>query len=233
MHNDFQTMSAMLLCVCRLGCQRNPRLKTASWFSVRHLPRRLPMGVVLGMSESRELTQQVDCWPKQPPQVAYVSAGRKRRGAGDIAWGHTAKDITLASIACRRRSQFNRREKAIVDQTRIGTVSRATLMKLLRDGMESKWSFQSVQMTSWIWLNWWDMCVCVPLSHAVQGITVTSQFLLIVWAKTGMALRPFTSLTANRKTHFPPHDSTRTRERNRIRRSQSNPTSHELYWTWL
>ena len=42
-----------------------------------------------------------------------------------------------------RRSSLKGRERAIVNQTNIGTVSRPTLGKLLRDGMERIWAFQS------------------------------------------------------------------------------------------
>ena len=40
------------------------------------------------------------------------------------------------------------RERAIVNQTNIGTVSRATLGKLLRDGVESRWAFPSAYIPS-------------------------------------------------------------------------------------
>ena len=42
-----------------------------------------------------------------------------------------------------RRSSLKGRERAIVYQTNIGTVSKATLGKLLRDGMERIWVFPS------------------------------------------------------------------------------------------
>ena len=40
-----------------------------------------------------------------------------------------------------RRSSLKGRERAIVSQTNSGTVSKATLEKLLRDGMERIWAF--------------------------------------------------------------------------------------------
>ena len=40
-----------------------------------------------------------------------------------------------------RRSSLKRRERGIVNQTNIGTVSEATLRKLLRDGVERIWAF--------------------------------------------------------------------------------------------
>ena len=42
-----------------------------------------------------------------------------------------------------RRSSVNRRERAIVSQTNIGTVSKATLEKRLRNGVEHIWAFPS------------------------------------------------------------------------------------------
>ena len=41
-------------------------------------------------------------------------------------------------------SSLKGRERAIVNQTNIGTVSKATLGKLLRDGLERIWVFPSV-----------------------------------------------------------------------------------------
>ena len=42
-----------------------------------------------------------------------------------------------------RRSSLIGRERAIVNQANIGTVSKVTLVKLLRDGMERIWVFPS------------------------------------------------------------------------------------------
>ena len=42
-----------------------------------------------------------------------------------------------------RRSSLEGRERAIVSQTNVGTVSKATLGKLLRDGVERIWAFPS------------------------------------------------------------------------------------------
>ena len=42
-----------------------------------------------------------------------------------------------------RRSSLKGRERAIVNKTNIGTVSKATLGKLLRDGVERVWAFPS------------------------------------------------------------------------------------------
>ena len=40
-----------------------------------------------------------------------------------------------------RRSSFKGLERAIVNQTNVGTVSKATLGKLLRDGVKRIWAF--------------------------------------------------------------------------------------------
>ena len=47
-----------------------------------------------------------------------------------------------------RRSSLNGRERAIVNQANNGTVSKATLGKLLRDGVERVWAFPSAQILS-------------------------------------------------------------------------------------
>ena len=52
-----------------------------------------------------------------------------------------------------RRFSLKGRERAIVNQTNTGTVSKATLGKLLRDGVERKWAFPSAYMPSWTELN--------------------------------------------------------------------------------
>ena len=67
--------------------------------------------------------------------------------------GHKAKDITrifsriLVEHGSRRkaarRSSLKGRERVIVSQTNIGTVSKATLGQLLRDGVERIWAFSS------------------------------------------------------------------------------------------
>ena len=45
-----------------------------------------------------------------------------------------------------RRSVLRGRHRAIVNQTNIGTVSKATLGKLLRDGVERVWAFPSAEI---------------------------------------------------------------------------------------
>ena len=52
-----------------------------------------------------------------------------------------------------RRSSLKGRERAIVSQTDTGTVSKATLRKLLRDGVDRIWAFPSAQMPSRSELN--------------------------------------------------------------------------------
>ena len=47
-----------------------------------------------------------------------------------------------------RRSSLKRRERAIANQTNIGTVSEVTLGTLLRDGVERMWAFPSAQIQS-------------------------------------------------------------------------------------
>ena len=47
-----------------------------------------------------------------------------------------------------RHSTLQGRERSVFNQTNIGTVSRATLGRLLRDGVERVWAFPSVTMPS-------------------------------------------------------------------------------------
>ena len=44
-----------------------------------------------------------------------------------------------------RRSSLKRQERAIISQMNIGTVSKATLRKPLRDGVECIWAFPSTE----------------------------------------------------------------------------------------
>ena len=55
-----------------------------------------------------------------------------------------------------RRPSFKGRERAIVNQMNIGTVSKATLGKLLIDGVERIWAFPSAEMPSWTELNMYN-----------------------------------------------------------------------------
>ena len=52
-----------------------------------------------------------------------------------------------------RWSSFKGRERAIISQKNIGTVSKETLGKLLRDGVECLWTSLSAQIPPWTELN--------------------------------------------------------------------------------
>ena len=76
-------------------------------------------------------TDRADWRAKQPSQVACVSEDLKCLGAGDTTCGHKAKDIDRleeggVGRGSARRSSLKGRERAIVSQTNIGTVSKAT-----------------------------------------------------------------------------------------------------------
>ena len=80
-----------------------------------------------------------------------------------------------------RHSTLRGRERSVFNQTNIGTVSRATLSRLLRDREKRVWAFPSTTMpfkaeteTGWMngwvdgWINCWvDIRVdgCQPKSH--------------------------------------------------------------------
>ena len=110
------------------------------------------------------MTEQIDWRAKQPSQVACFSEDLKRWGASDTTCGHKAKN-SIPSVAWRergvergsaRRSSFKGRERAIVSQTYIATVSKATLGTILR-----RWSAYGLFRAhtyylelKWIELNW-------------------------------------------------------------------------------
>jgi len=58
-----------------------------------------------------------------------------------------------------RRSSLKGRERAVFNQTNTGTVLKAILGKLLRDGMERIWAFSSAYIPSWTELNWTEMII--------------------------------------------------------------------------
>ena len=100
----------------------------------------------LNMPQWGEMIEQVDRWAKQPSQVACVLENLKwwEVWSRHYTCGHKAKDIT-PSIALRREAWEEEAlddspwERAIVSQMNIGTVSKASLGKLLRDGVELFW----------------------------------------------------------------------------------------------
>ena len=55
-----------------------------------------------------------------------------------------------------RHSTLQGRERSVFNQTNIGTVSRATLGRLLRDGAERVWAFPSATMPSWAETENWN-----------------------------------------------------------------------------
>ena len=105
----------------------------------------------LDMPEWREITEQTDWWAKQPSEFACFSEDLKCWAASDTTCVHKAKGITPL-ITWRReawkeesvsRSSLKGRERAIVNQTNIGTVSKAMLGMLVRDGVDRIWAFPS------------------------------------------------------------------------------------------
>ena len=52
-----------------------------------------------------------------------------------------------------QRSSLKGGERAIVSQTNIGTTSKASLGKLLRDGVERIWAFPRAEIPSWTEMN--------------------------------------------------------------------------------
>ena len=63
---------------------------------------------------------------------------------------HTADRLEERGVerGSARRSSLKGRARAIVNQTNVGRVSKATLGKLLRDGVERKWAFPNAQISA-------------------------------------------------------------------------------------
>ena len=118
--------------------------------SGRPPPSKPPVGVLHGHSGVNR-AEQIDLRAKQPSHMACIQEDWKCWGAWDISCGHKAKGhYTIDRLEERgmergidRRSSLKGWERAIVSQTNIGTVSKATLGKRLRDGMERLWAFPS------------------------------------------------------------------------------------------
>ena len=112
----------------------------------------------LGHAEWRGMIEQIDGWAKQPSQVACFSEGLQCWGAWDTTCRYKAKDITPL-IASRREAwkeealddlPWKDERGGIVNQTNLGTVSKAKLRKLLREGVECIYGlFQAHLEPSW------------------------------------------------------------------------------------
>ena len=104
----------------------------------RHPPSKTPVSA-LDMPEWIEITEQIDWWAKQQSQVACVSEDLKCWETWDITYGHKAKDIIDrleergVERGSARRSSLKGRGRNTVSQMNIGTVSRPTLGKTLRN----------------------------------------------------------------------------------------------------
>ena len=103
----------------------------------------------LDMLEWREMMKQIHWQAKQSSQVACFS-DLKYWGAWDTTCRHKAMDITQL-ITWRREALKEemlddlpwKDKRAINNQMNTGSVSKATLGKLLRDGVERIWAFLS------------------------------------------------------------------------------------------
>ena len=134
---------------------------------------------------------------KQPSQVACFSENLKCWEAWDTTCGHKAKDIT-PSVAWRREARKEEalddlpvkgRERAVVNQTNIGTVSKATLGKLLRRGGAHMGFSQRIDTT----LNWTELIKefgSFPLDEAQLGKHDYSHVIPIVITKV-FGIDPF------------------------------------------
>ena len=94
-------------------------------------------------------TCQIDWRAKQPSQVACFSEDLKCWGAWDTTCGYKAKDLTksIARIAWKEEAlddlPLNRWERVIVNETNIGTVSKATLGNFWETGWSAYGLFRA------------------------------------------------------------------------------------------
>ena len=127
----------------------------------------------LDIPEWREMTERIDWREKQPSQATHTLEDLMCWEVWDIiimrvqSQGHhtIARHLEERGVKKRRsarRSSLNGRERAIVNQTNIGTVSKAMLGNLLRDGVERIWAFPSAYIPSWTELNWTAVDCLVP-----------------------------------------------------------------------
>ena len=73
-----------------------------------------------------------------------------------------------------RRSSFKGRERAIVNQTNIGTVSKATMGKLLREGVERIWVFRAhIYIYIYTILNWTKLNLTLCLQSLADNCLKT------------------------------------------------------------
>ena len=112
-------------------------------------------GFRLGRSE---VLSSLTCYMQTQSQGHYVCNRLQERGA---------------ERGSARRSSFNGRERAIVSQTNIGTVSKATFGKFLRDGLERIYGLFREQIDhlelNWTELNWTELKICTKKKQWRNG----------------------------------------------------------------
>ena len=110
------------------------------------------MCTALDMLERREMTERIDWLPKQPSQINGFLLGRSEafRSLRLYLRAQSQEHYTIDRLEERgvergsaRRSSLKGRERVMMNQTNIGTVSKAMLGKLLRGGVEHIWAFPS------------------------------------------------------------------------------------------
>ena len=157
---DSQTTHAIFLTDSVNLLYWKPRLECQYQWSTSTDLQKLPVGVQAAqyLPEWREKTKQIDWWAKQPSQLAWFLEDLKCWGAWDTTCRHKAKDVTPSiawmteraqerGSATRQSSLLERTREGIINQTNIGTISKAVLGKLLRlDGVaraHNLWAFLS------------------------------------------------------------------------------------------
>ena len=108
--------------------------------------------------------------------------GRSRLSVEELEILHTVERGSA------RRFSLKGRERTIVSQTNIGTVSKAALGKLLRDGVEVLWLFRvcvcvcvCVCVVCGVWCVCVCECVCVYVACFVFSVLVFVCFVVFVY----------------------------------------------------
>ena len=119
---------------------------------------------VLGTPESVGMNVQID-WQAQQISHLVCSLAWQRwlRGLRNFLSTDKPEHHSIDRLKERgvekgsgRHSTLKGRERSVFNQANIGTVSRATLGRLLRDGAERVWAFPSATMPSWAETENWN-----------------------------------------------------------------------------
>ena len=129
----------------------------------------------LDILESREMSKHIDWWAKHLQQVACVSQNLKCWGAWDTTYWQRTSHLEERGIQRKSLTIFLERTTKGHCQSKTGTVSKATLGKLLRwdeahnYGLCQAWRCYFIIIIIWNWSDYHQQCC-----HAILFTTVES-----------------------------------------------------------